>query len=324
MVNIDNIKLENPILLAPMAGITDTVYRAICKEMGADIVYTEFVSANGIIRENQKTLDMMKFSKNERPIGIQIFGDSIEVLGESAKVISERFSPDIIDINFGCPVPKVTRHGAGSGAMKDLDLMIKMTEAVVKNSNNIPITIKMRAGWNAEMLISTEAGIELEKTGIKLITLHPRTSKQRFTGKADWSLIKELKETVTIPIIGNGDVETPEDYIKIKKETGCDGVMLGRSTLGNPWIFRQIKDMVKFGKYKDVTLKDKVYLCNKHHSMLRREKTEHTCLNLTKKHYSWYLKGFSNAAYWRTEFMKCIDLNDFDKVLERMNQEIFD
>ena len=322
MFKLGKFEFNEPIILAPMAGITDTVYREICKEMGADIVYTEFVSANGIIRENQKTLDMMKFSDKERPIGIQIFGDSAEVLGDSASLISERFAPDIIDINFGCPVPKVTRHGAGSGAMKDLNLMIKMTEAVVKNSNNIPVTIKMRAGWNADMLISTEAGLELEKAGIKMITLHPRTSKQRFTGKADWSLIKELKNTVSIPIIGNGDVETPEDYVKMKKETACDGVMLGRSTLGNPWIFSQVKDFIKNGTYKDVTISDKVFLCNKHHSMLRKEKTEHTCLNLTKKHYSWYLKGFSNAAYWRTEFMKCVNLDDFDRVLELMNKEI--
>lgn len=322
MVRIGKIGLNDPILLAPMAGITDTIFRALCKEMGADIVYTEFVSANGIIRENKKTLDMMKFYPNERPIGIQIFGDSAQVLGESAKLISEKFSPDIIDINFGCPVPKVTRHGAGSGAMKDLNLMLKMTEAVVKNSNNIPITVKMRAGWNSDMLISTKVGIELEKTGIKAITLHPRTSKQRFTGKADWNLIKELKDTVTIPIIGNGDIETPEDYIKIKKQTGCDGVMLGRSTLGNPWIFRQIRDLEKYGKYNHASLKDKVDLCNKHHSLLRLDKTEQTCLNLTKKHYSWYLKGFPNAAYWRTEFMKCSDLNDFDKVLDKMNKEI--
>ena len=321
-MKIGNIKLKTPAILAPMAGVTDLPYRTICKEMGASIVYTEFVSANGIIRENKKTLDMMKFYPNERPIGIQIFGDSAQVLGESAKLISEKFSPDIIDINFGCPVPKVTRHGAGSGAMKDLNLMLKMTEAVVKNSNHIPITVKMRAGWNSDMLISTKVGIELEKTGIKAITLHPRTSKQRFTGKADWNLIKELKETVTIPIIGNGDIETPEDYIKIKKQTGCDGVMLGRSTLGNPWIFRQIRDLEKYGKYSQASLKDKVDLCNKHHSLLRLDKTEQTCLNLTKKHYSWYLKGFPNAAYWRTEFMKCSDLDDFDKVLDKMNKEI--
>ena len=324
MVKIGEINLKNPLLLAPMAGITDTIFRGLCKEMGADIVYTEFVSANGIIRENKKTLDMMKFSAKERPIGIQIFGDSAEVLGESAKLISERFSPDIIDINFGCPVPKVTNKGAGSAAMKDLKLMLKMTESVVKNSQGIPVTIKMRAGWNADMLISTEAGIELEKTGIKAITLHPRTSKQRFTGKANWKLIKELKETVSIPIIGNGDIENPEDYIRMKNQTGCDGVMLGRATLGNPWIFRQIRDLLKYGTYKQISLKDKIYLCNKHHSMLRESKGEQTCLNLTKKHYSWYLKGFPNAAYWRTEFMRSSNLNDFDKILNEMNKELSD
>lgn len=322
MVNIGKISLKNPLLLAPMAGITDTVFRALCKNMGADIVYTEFVSANGIIRENKKTLDMMEFCPNERPIGIQIFGDSSQVLGQSAQLISERFNPDIIDINFGCPVPKITNKGAGSGAMKNLELMIKMVEAVIKNSNGIPVTVKMRAGWNSEMLISTKAGKELESAGIKAITLHPRTSKQRFTGKANWALIKELKKSISIPVIGNGDVETPEDYIRIKEETGCDGVMLGRSTLGNPWIFNQIRDFLKYGKYSKVTLEDKISLCNEHHFLLRKNKSEQTCLNLTKKHYSWYLKGFSNAAYWRTEFMKCSNLNELDRILEKMNKEL--
>ena len=322
MVNIGKISLKNPLLLAPMAGITDTVFRALYKNMGADIVYTEFVSANVIIRENKKTLDMMEFSPNERPIGIQIFGDSSQVLGESAQLISERFKPDIIDINFGCPVPKITNKGAGSGAMKNLELMIKMVEAVIENSNGIPITVKMRAGWNSDMLISTKAGKELESAGIKAITLHPRTSKQRFTGKANWALIKELKKSISIPVIGNGDVETPEDYVRIKNETGCDGVMLGRATLGNPWIFNQIRDFLKYGKYTKVTLEDKISLCNEHHFLLRKNKSEQTCLNLTKKHYSWYLKGFSNAAYWRTEFMKCSNLNELDKVLEKMNKEL--
>jgi len=322
MVEIGNIKLKNPLFLAPMAGITDTIFRALCKKMGADIVYTEFVSANGIIRENKKTLDMMEFSNEERPIGIQIFGDSSKVLGESAKIIGERFKPDIIDINFGCPVPKITNKGAGSGAMKNLDVMLEMTEAVIKNAKDIPVTVKMRAGWNSEMLISTKAGKELENIGIKAITLHPRTSNQRFTGKANWDLIKELKKEISIPVIGNGDVETPEDYLKIKEETGCDAVMLGRATLGNPWIFQQIKSLITKGSYSQASLKEKIKLCNDHHSLLRQNKNEQICLNLTKKHYSWYLKGFPNAAYWRKEFMRCSALDQFDKVLLKMNREI--
>ena len=313
---------KNSLFLAPMAGVTDTVFRTLCKKMGADFVYTEFVSANGIIRENKKTLDMMYFKKAERPIGIQIFGDSASVLGKSAKIIKNRFSPDIIDINFGCPVPKITNKGAGSGAMKDLNLMIKMAESVVKNAKKTPVTVKMRAGWNSDKIISTQAGKLLEEIGVKAITLHPRTSKQRFTGKSDWNLIKELKDSLSIPVIGNGDIETPEDYLKILKKTNCDGAMIGRASLGNPWIFKQIKDLIKKGNYDSVSLDSKINLCKEHYNLLKEEKNEQLCLNLTKKHYSWYLKGFPNAAIWRTEFMRCNNLNELDKVLTKMVEEL--
>ena len=322
MLEIGKIKIDNPVFLAPMAGVTDTVFRTLCKKMGAGVVYTEFVSSNGIIRENKKTLDMMEFSDFERPIGIQIFGDSAQVLGDSAKLIKEKFSPDIIDINFGCPVPKITTKGAGSGAMKDIGLMIKMAESVVKNSGNTPVTVKMRAGWSDRQIISTQAGKELEDVGIKAITLHPRTSKQRFTGKADWRLIADLKEKTNIPIIGNGDIKTPEDVVLIKNKTHCDGVMIGRASLGNPWIFKQINSLLKEKQYTEITLKEKIDLCNEHYALLKKEKNENLCLNLTKKHYSWYLKGFPNASYWRTGFMKCKTINEFDAVLVEMNKSI--
>ena len=311
--------IKDSLFLAPMAGITDTVFRLICKEMGADMVYTEFVSANGIIRENKKTLDMMKFKDIERPLGIQIFGDSASVLGKSAKIIRERFNPDIIDINFGCPVPKITTKGAGSGAMKNMSLMSKMAEAVVKESKNTPVTVKMRAGWCDGDIISTDAGIMLENIGIQAITLHPRTSKQRFTGKSDWSLIKELKENVSIPIIGNGDVDSPEKYIDMIEKTNCDAVMIARASLGNPWIFTQIKDYKKSGIYRETTTDSRIKLCKRHYHLLRQEKNEGLCLNLTKKHYSWYLKGFPNAALWRTQFMKCQSLKEIETVLDEMS-----
>ena len=302
-----------------MAGITDTVFRLICKEMGADMVYTEFVSANGIIRENKKTLDMMQFKETERPLGIQIFGDSASVLGESAKIIREQFDPDIIDINFGCPVPKITTKGAGSGAMKNMSLMAKMAEAVVKESKDTPVTVKMRAGWCDGDIISTEAGTMLESVGIQAITLHPRTSKQRFTGKSNWSLIKELKDSVSIPVIGNGDVDSPEKYIDMVEETNCDAVMIARDSLGNPWIFTQIKDLRETGDYKQVTTNSRIELCKRHYQLLKHEKNEGLCLNLTKKHYSWYLKGFPNAALWRTRFMKCQNLEEIETILDDMS-----
>ena len=314
--------IKNSLFLAPMAGITDTVFRLICKEMGADMVYTEFVSANGIIRENKKTLDMMKFKPAERPLGIQIFGDSAAVLGESAKIIRQRFNPDIIDINFGCPVPKITNKGAGSGAMKDMKVMAEMAESVVKASKDTPVTVKMRAGWCDTDIISTQAGKMLENIGIKAITLHPRTSKQRFTGKSNWDLIRDLKDSVSIPVIGNGDVNSPEKYLEMVQSTNCDAVMIARACLGNPWIFKQIKDLNSSGSYNEVSTKSRIDLCRRHYELLKTEKADGLCLNLTKKHYSWYLKGFPNAALWRTKFMRCQNLIEVESVLDEMDSNL--
>ena len=196
-VKIGNITIDIPVFLAPMAGVTDHSFRILCKEMGAGIVYSEFVSAHGIIRENEKTLDMIRFTDAERPIGVQIFGDSPEVMAKAARMVADRFSPDIIDINYGCPVPKITKKGAGSAALKDLCLMDDITASVVESVPELPITVKMRAGWNTDNIVSTEAGSRLEKLGVKAITLHPRTTKQRYTGKANWELIKELKNSVS-------------------------------------------------------------------------------------------------------------------------------
>ena len=242
MLKIGNLEIKNPLFLAPMAGVTDHPFRLICKKFGAGVVYTEFVSANGIIRENIKTLDMMRFTEEERPLGIQIFGDDPEIVGKSAKMVNEMFRPDIIDINYGCPVPKVTKSGAGSGAMKNLCLMDEITSAVIESSKDTPVTVKMRAGWDHDRIISTEAGIRLEKIGVKAITLHPRTTSQKFTGKSNWNLIKELKESVKIPVIGNGDINCLDDYKKIIDITGCDGAMIARGALGNPWIFKEISN----------------------------------------------------------------------------------
>ena len=315
-MNIGNIELKNDILLAPMAGVTDLPFRLICKDMGADVVYTEFVSSNGIIRENKKTFELINFIDEERPIGVQIFGEDPKVVGKSAKMIFERFQPDIIDINFGCPVPKVTKKGAGSAALKDLTLMEEMASSVVSNVPEIPITVKMRSGWNLNELVHLEAGARLEKAGIEAITLHPRTTCQRFEGEADWNLIKMLKENISIPVIGNGDVKNKKDFIKIKKETNCDGVMIGRGALGNPWIFRQLSSNSL--NSEDKTLSEIIKICRKHFDLLIKYKEERVCLNLTKKHFSWYLKGFDNASFWRKKILFSNDLNQIVDILEDM------
>ena len=319
-MKIGNINLKNNVLLAPMAGVTDLPFRLVCKEMGADIVYTEFVSANGIIRESKKTFDLIKFIDEERPIGVQIFGEDPDVVGLSAKMIYERCKPDLIDINFGCPVPKVTKKGAGSAALKDLSLMMDITSSVVESVPHIPVTIKMRSGWTENDLVFIEAGKKIEKVGIKAITLHPRTTSQRFQGKANWSHIKLLKENISIPVIGNGDVRNLNDYKDIISSTLCDGVMIGRGALGNPWIFR---DIVNLNKNKEKNIQsvpvfEIAQMCERHFNLLLQHKEERTCLNLTKKHFSWYLKGFKNASVWRKKILFSTNLDEVVSTLEQM------
>lgn len=316
---IGSLLINNPIFLAPMAGVTDRPFRLICKKKGAGMMYTEFVSANGIIRENQKTLDMIKFSDIERPLGVQIFGDEADIIGKSAKLISERFNPDIIDINFGCPVPKIANKGAGSGALKDKNLMKDIVKEVIRNSSDIPVTVKMRAGWDSNSIISTEAGLMLEKLGVQAITLHPRTRSQSFKGFADWELIRELKETVNIPVIGNGDIKDPDDAINMFNETNCDAIMVARAVLGNPWILESIFNKLNGLKEKPVSISDRINICKEHFNLLLEDKNEQVCINYTKKHFNWYLKGFAGASKLRRKFMKVKSTEEIRNLLANIN-----
>ena len=301
-IKIGNLKLDFPFFLAPMAGVTDYAFRVIAKEFGAGVVYSEFVSAHGIIRKNEKTLNMIKFSEFERPIGIQIFGDTPEVMESAARLVYEKFKPDLIDINYGCPVPKVTKKGAGSAALKDLCLMEDITEAVVK-AVDIPVTVKMRAGWNSENIVSTKAGINLEKIGIKAITLHPRTTVQMYKGHANWDLIKELKDSVNIPVIGNGDIKSIEDINKMFTQTNCDGIMIGRAALGNPWFFTQIKKYINNEDFNEISLEERLQICQKHLELLVQIHGEVVGSNNMKKHFAWYFKGFKGASSLRKKFV---------------------
>ena len=301
-IKIGNLKLDFPFFLAPMAGVTDFAFRVIAKEFGAGVVYSEFVSAHGIIRKNEKTLNMIKFSEFERPIGIQIFGDTPEVMESAARLVYEKFKPDLIDINYGCPVPKVTKKGAGSAALKDLCLMEDITEAVVK-AVDIPVTVKMRAGWNSENIVSTKAGINLEKIGIKAITLHPRTTVQMYKGHANWDLIKELKDSVNIPVIGNGDIKSIDDINKMFSQTNCDGIMIGRAALGNPWFFTQIKKYINNEDFNEISLEERLQICQKHLELLVQIHGKVVGSNNMKKHFAWYFKGFKGASFLRKKFV---------------------
>jgi len=316
MLKIGNLSIQTPVLLAPMAGVTDYSFRILCKEQGAGIVYSEFVSAHGIIRKNEKTLDMIKFTDEERPIGIQIFGDEPEVMGNAARFVADQFKPDIIDINYGCPVPKITKRGAGSAALKDLCLMGEITSAVVESVPQVPVTVKMRAGWDSQSIVVETAGNQLEKAGVKAITLHPRTTKQHFTGKSDWSLIKTLKQAVSIPVIGNGDIDTADDVKRMFENTGCDAVMIGRAALGNPWIFRELKSIFEKGDPLPAPfISDRIFTCRRHLNLLVENRGERIGLNLMRKHFGWYIKGFPGAGEFRKEL---VSAPDSKTVLEKL------
>lgn len=299
-MKIGNINIDIPIFLAPMAGVTDYPFRILCKEQGASVVYSEFISAHGIIRENAKTLHMIEFTDFERPIGIQIFGDSPDVMSKAARMVVDKFSPDILDINYGCPVPKVTKRGAGSAALRDLCLMDDITAAVVESVPQVPVTVKMRAGWDADSIVVPKVGPRLEKYGVKALALHPRTTKQSYKGKADWTLIKALKESTSLPVIGNGDVKSPDDAMKMFEATGCDAVMIGRGALGNPWFFR---DAIALYKGEEIPLepstKEKVLKCRQHFDQMVDWHGDRIGTNLMRKHFGWYIRGFNGAAPFR-------------------------
>lgn len=316
-MKIGHLSIKTPIFLAPMAGVTDFPFRCLCKEFGASVVYSEFVSAHGIIRENIKTLNMIKFSDFERPIGIQIFGDSPDVMSNAARLVVDNFNPDIIDINYGCPVPKITKRGAGSAALKDLCLMDDITSAVVESVPEVPVTVKMRAGWDSQSIVVPEVGERLENIGIKAITLHPRTTKQSYKGDADWSLIKLLKESTNIPVIGNGDIKTPEDVIRMFEKTSCDGVMVGRSSLGNPWFFKQAVALFEGKKIEgEPTLEDKINCCRQHFIKMIEWHGERIAVNLMKKHFGWYIRGFQKSSTIRKALVSAQNQDTIISILD--------
>ena len=315
-MKIGNLSIETPIFLAPMAGVTDYPFRVLCKEQGAGVVYSEFVSAHGIIRENLKTLQMIKFSDFERPIGIQIFGDSPEIMAEAAMQVENKFEPDIIDINYGCPVPKITKKGAGSAALRDLCLMDDITAAVVESVPNTPVTVKMRAGWNISSIVIPEAGQRLEKLGVKAIALHPRTTKEGYSGKANWKLINELKKSVSIPVIGNGDIKSPKDILSMFEETGCDAVMIGRAALGNPWFFKEAVATYKgLTPPSPPTTSSRIKGCKNHFINMIEWHGERAATNLMRKHFGWYLRGFEGASSYRQSLVMASNRDEMFSIL---------
>ena len=305
MVKIDSIEVgEFPLLLAPMEDVSDPPFRALCKEHGADVMYTEFISSEGLIRDAAKSVQKLDIFEYERPVGIQIFGNEISSMREAA-AITEEANPDIIDINYGCPVKNVACKGAGAGILQDIPKMVSMTSEIVKAVNK-PVTVKTRLGWDENTKYIVEVAERLQDVGIKAISIHGRTRKQMYKGQADWTLIAEVKNNprIHIPVFGNGDVDSPEKALEMKNRYGVDGIMIGRASIGYPWIFNEIKHFLETGDKLDPPwMKERVKACRQHLKMALEWKGEKLGVFETRRHYTNYFKGIPHFKEYRTQLV---------------------
>ncbi len=318
---IRNIDIENALLLAPMEDVTDIGYRKLCKELGADVVYTEFVNSDGLIRSNQKTRKKMIISEAERPVGIQIYGGNLEPMIEAA-IISADQNPDIIDINAGCWVKKIATRGAGAGLLKDLNYLEKMVAEIVK-AVKLPVTVKTRIGWDSGSINILEVAKIVENAGAEAITIHCRTRCQGHTGDPDWSWIPKVKDIVRIPVVLNGGVFTGEDVLRAFDQTGADGVMIARGAINHPWVFRDAKELLKYGKIiTDLTAEERIFTALKHLKYQLEIKETKAAVIPFRKYYSGYLKGLYNSSKVRQELMKYIEYEPVEEILLKYLEEL--
>jgi tRNA-dihydrouridine synthase B len=318
LVNIGNIQLpDRPLLLAPMEDVTDPSFRFICKQFGADMVYTEFIPSDGLIRDASKSLKKLEISDEERPIGIQLYGHLIDSMVEAAK-IAENAKPDLIDINFGCPVRKIANRGAGAGMLCNIPLMIEMAKAIVQ-AVNIPVTVKTRLGWDDNTRNIVDIAEQLQDVGISALTIHGRTRAQLYKGSADWSLIGEVKRNprMKIPVIGNGDIVTPESAQEAFTRFGVDGIMIGRATVGRPWIFKEIRHYIETGEFAPImTLKDKVDLARLQFHKSLEVKGFPRGIYEMRRHFINYFKGLPDFRDIRMKLVTTLEPEEIEKLLD--------
>lgn len=318
-MKIGNLQLDNEVFLSPMAGVTDLPFRTICKEKGCGMLYTEMINAKALCYDDENTKKMLRMEKDEHPVAVQIFGSDPEFMGKAASIMNQ-YPNEILDINMGCPAPKVVKNGDGSALMRNPKLAAEVLTAVVKNSEK-PVTLKIRKGWDDESVNAVEIAKIAQECGISALAIHGRTREQFYSGKADWDIIAEIKQTIDIPVIGNGDVFEVQDAVNMLEKTKCDAIMLGRGAQGNPWIFNRINHYMKTGEIlPEPTLEEKITTAIKHMNLAVAEHGEYVAVREMRKHIGWYLKGLKNSAKYRDQINKITDYKEVIAMLEEYMQ----
>ena len=319
-MKLGNINLENNVFLAPMAGVTDLPFRLLCKEMNCGLLYTEMINAKALCYDDENTKKMLKIDKKEHPIAVQIFGSDADFMGRAAHILNE-YPNEILDINMGCPAPKVVKNGDGSALMKNPKLAESILKEVVKNSKK-PVTVKIRKGWDDNNINAVEIAKIAQDAGVSAIAVHGRTREQYYSGKADWDIIAKVKENVSIPVIGNGDIFDIQDAINMINKTNCDAIMIGRGSQGNPWIFKRVDHYMKTGEVlSNPTLEEKINTSIRHLQLAVEEDGEYVAVREMRKHIAWYLKGLKNSAKVRDEINKIESVKGVIDLLMQYKEE---